>query len=97
MNVYDSNDTQTSSHIDGWHNKLKKAVGKAHPNFYEIVQVFKKEQASAEVTITQLASGGQPPTRTIQNDKKIAELQKGEDYPYKIMHMKLLGTQFLNI
>ena len=40
----------------------------------EIVQVFKKEQAVAKVTIIQLASGAQPPTRsqrTIQRTKEL--------------------------
>ena len=37
-NVYES-DTRTNNHIEGWHSKLKKVVGKAHPNVYEIVKL----------------------------------------------------------
>ena len=36
----------------GWHSKLSKLVGKAHPNIYEAVS----EQAANEVTLMQLAA-----------------------------------------
>ena len=45
----------------GWHNQLNKIVGKAHPNIYELVKTFKREQASVEVAVTQLSSGSAPP------------------------------------
>ena len=34
---------RTNNHVEGWHSRLKKVVGKAHPNIFEIVEVFKKE------------------------------------------------------
>ena len=48
----------------GWHNQLNKIVGKAHPNIYELVKTFKREQASVEVAVTQLSSGSAPPRRS---------------------------------
>ena len=39
----------TNNHVEGWHSRLKKVVGKVHPNIFEIVEAFKKEQASTEV------------------------------------------------
>ncbi len=36
-NVHNSVSTRTNNHIEGWHSKLKKVVGKAHPNVFEIV------------------------------------------------------------
>ena len=33
-------------------------AGKKHPNVYELVELFKKEQAMTETTIQQLAAGG---------------------------------------
>jgi len=35
-------------------------LGKAHPNIYELLETSKKEQASVDVTITQLSSGSAP-------------------------------------
>ena len=52
---------RTNNHIEGWHSKLKKVVGKAHPNVYEIVEIFKTKQGVTEITISQLASGAIPP------------------------------------
>ena len=52
-----------TARLEGWHNRLNKIVGKAHPNIYELVETFKKEQASVEVAVTQLSSGSAPPPR----------------------------------
>ena len=65
-NVFESGSTRTNNHTEGWHNRLKKVVGKAHPNVFEIVETFKKEQASTEVSTAQLAT---------ERDKKIEELK----------------------
>ena len=43
--------TQTTDWRDGIVNKV---VGKAHPNVFEIVEVFKAEQASTEVSLPNL-------------------------------------------
>ncbi len=42
---------------------MRKLAGKAHPNFYEAVTLFKSEQAATEVTLMQLATGGLPVRR----------------------------------
>ena len=65
-NVFESSSTRTNNHAEGWHNRMKKVVGKAHPNEFEIVEIFKGEQASTEVSIEQLAT---------ERDKKIEELK----------------------
>ena len=44
--------------LEGWHSKVKKITGKNHLNIFEIVELFKKEQASTEVEIRQLMAGG---------------------------------------
>ena len=70
--------TRTNNHVEGWHNRLKKVVGKAHPNVFEIVETFKKEQASTEVSIAQLATGAAPTRRNrraTERNKKIEELK----------------------
>ena len=39
---------RTNNRVEVWHTRLKKVVGKAHPNLFEIIEVMKKEQASSE-------------------------------------------------
>ena len=58
-NVFESGSVCTNNHVEGWHSRLK-VVGKAHPNIFEIVEVF-KEQASTEVSLAQLSAGAAPP------------------------------------
>ena len=48
----------TNNHLVGWHNHLKSAVRKAHPNLYEFVEIVQREQAATKVTIQQLEGGG---------------------------------------
>ena len=77
--IWMSESARTNNHIEGGHSKLKKAVGKVHPNFYEIVEIFKREQGVPEITISQLASEAIPSTRgkkSTDKDKKIQELKK---------------------
>ena len=47
-----------ASQIEGWHTRLKKMVGKAHPNNFEVFEVMKKEQASSDMKLEQLELGG---------------------------------------
>ena len=52
-------------------------VEKAHPNVFEIVKNFIKEQASTQVSLVQLATSAAPPgchRKVIQRDRMIAEL-----------------------
>ena len=44
-NYYKIEGPRTNNHVEGWHSRLKKIVGKAHPNIYELVEVIKKEEA----------------------------------------------------
>ena len=40
----------TNNHAEGWHSTLTKPAGKAHPNIYEVVSLFKLEQAATVET-----------------------------------------------
>ena len=61
MYYMDTSSPRTNNHVEGWHNKLKRVVRKAHPNVYELIEVFQHRQADIEVTIAQLVTGSQPP------------------------------------
>ena len=54
----------TNNHVEGRHSRLKKVVGKPHPNIYEIIDVFKREEVSIKMKIQMLEAGAQQaPTR----------------------------------
>ena len=57
-NYYQIEGPKTNNHVEGWHNKINCAAGKAHPNIFELVELFKTEQANTEVCLAQLAAGG---------------------------------------
>ena len=77
-NYYDYEGPQTNNHIEGWHTRLKKIVGKAHPNIFEVFEVMKKEQASSEMKLEQLelGRGRAPPQKKkfIEKNKRISAL-----------------------
>ena len=56
---------------EGCHNKINHAAGKAHPNVFELVELFKTEQANTEVCLAQLAAGG-----AVRNTRKYSTKQK---------------------
>ena len=76
--MYENNTYRTNNHVEGWHNRLKRVVGKPHPNIYEFIQVIQREQAATEISMLQLDAGARPPRRgirTIARDRKIKELK----------------------
>ena len=62
-NYYSYDGSPTNRRLEGWHNRLKRIVKKPHPNIYELIDVFKREQAATEVTCQQLDTGANPPLR----------------------------------
>ena len=62
-NVHAMDGPRTNNNAEGWHSKVRKIAGKAHPNIYEAVSLFKSEQAATEVSLIQLAAGGLPVRR----------------------------------
>ena len=57
-NYFSHEEPCTNNHLEGWHNRLKRVSRKAHSNLFEVVEILKKEQATTEVAIEQLAGGG---------------------------------------
>ena len=72
--------------MEGWHSKINCAAGKAHPNIFELVELFKTEQVNTEVSLAQLAAGGavgntRKKYRTKQKrSAKVGEKFEREDY-----------------
>ena len=59
---------RTNNHVEGFHNRLKKKAGKAHPNLYEIVDLFSQEEASTSVHMLQVQAGQPAPKRRTKYD-----------------------------
>ena len=59
-NVF-SQSIRTNNRMDGWHNKLNRAIGHSHPNTHELISVLKKEQTSTEETLQRARLGAPPP------------------------------------
>ena len=72
---------RTNNHVEGFHNRLKKKAGKAHPNLYEIVDLFRQEEASTSVHMLQVQAGQPAPKRRKKYDNIDSRLhQLGLDY-----------------
>ena len=39
----------TNELLTGWHSRLKKVVGKPHPNIFELIEVIKKKEATTKM------------------------------------------------
>ena len=57
-NYFAHSGPRKNNHLEEWHNCMKTISRKAHPNLYEILELFQREQAATEVTIQQLEAGG---------------------------------------
>ena len=56
-NHYDTDGPRTTTHVEGWHQKLNGKIKQAHPNIYTILTVIKWKQASNEVKMLQHVGG----------------------------------------
>ena len=77
-NYFAHSGPRTNNHLERWHNRFKRIARKAHPNFYEVLEHFQKEQAATEVTILQLQAGGLHKAKrqkVIQREEKIKLLK----------------------
>ena len=81
-NCYAHSGLRTNNHLEGWHNRMKRIARKAHPNLYEVLELFQREQAATEVTIQHLEAGGERKAKrrkVVQQEEKIQhELTTGE-------------------
>ena len=62
-NHHNTEGARTNNHAEGWHTKINRVAGKPHLNIFEVIELFKREQASVEVKIAQLEAGCRAPPR----------------------------------
>jgi hypothetical protein len=70
-NVYGL-DMRTNNHCEGWHMRFANAIGRHHPNIYQLVKCLQQEQASVVVLHQQIIAGRQ----ARRHDKVFVSLEK---------------------
>ena len=74
-NYFDFDGPRTNNHVEGWHSRLTKVVGKPHPNVFELIEVIKKEEATTRMKMSLYESGAKEPPRR----RKVREREKNPD------------------
>ena len=57
-NYYQMEGPKANNHLEGWRSKINRAVGKAHPKIFELVELIKTEQVNTETCLAQLVADG---------------------------------------
>ncbi len=81
---------RTTNHLESWHNKMKKELGRPHPNIFRAIELFKEQQNETENKLRLLRAGGPAPTQR-RKYRLITErlvrlkrrLQNGQIAPYQ--------------
>ena len=55
---------RTNNFLEGWHSKLKQNARKAHPNMFELVEIFKQEHSEQSSQLIR--------TRKLENQDQIS-------------------------
>jgi len=62
--IFNYDGSSTSKNVEGWHSRLKKVVGKPHPNVYELVDIIRRGEAVVRTKIQMMMDrGAQQPSR----------------------------------
>ena len=69
-NHHASSSQRTTNSVEGWHCKLNKKFGKAHPNIWTSMEVLKSEVSDVDRKILMLASG-QPIKKPARKYQKV--------------------------
>ena len=56
--MVDFEDPRTNNYVEDWYSRLKKVVGKPHPNIFELIEIIKKEGATTQMKMQICESGG---------------------------------------
>ena len=68
--------------LEGWHNNVKKITRKSHLNIFEMVELFKLEQALTQVGLRQLMAGGalrSVPPKQRNKERRLKKIQEKFD------------------
>lgn len=73
-------EARTNNNVEGFHSKIHKLLKKAHPNFFEILNIFKKIQLENEIDIKIYLACGKERlkiARYLQSHLSILDLRNG--------------------
>ena len=51
---------RTNNNLEGWHARLNRLIGKAHPNLFQFLETIVQEQGSTETLLLQIQAGNPP-------------------------------------
>ncbi|XP_048249919.1 uncharacterized protein LOC125378532 [Haliotis rufescens] len=71
LNHFNNDRPRTNNHLEGWHGRLKKVIGKAHPNIFELISFLGAEQQKTECNLLQYQAGQRLPPEK----KKFCDIQ----------------------
>ncbi len=74
-NYFDFAGRRTNNHVEGWHSRVKKVVGKPHPNIYELIDVIKKEDATTRMKLQLCESGARMQPRRMRIREREIRIQ----------------------
>ena len=86
---------RTNNHLEGWHNRLKRIARKAHPNLYEVLELFQKNK---QLLKSQLQAEGLHKAKrqkVIQREEKIKLLK--DELTVILMGKEALNHTFLQL
>ena len=78
---------------------MKRISWKAHPNLYEVLELFQREQAAFEVTTLQLVAGGahrQKRRKMIEREQKIKTLEMRWGICSPLDMLRILFYMYIN-
>ena len=75
---------RTNNPVEGWHDKINRVAGKPRSNIFEVVELFKGEQATTEVKLQQPASGGATSTRSLKERSIVKIIEKFDSGDYSL-------------
>ena len=74
--MYNTDGPRTNNHLEGWHNRLKQVIGKPHPNIFECVEIFHREQMATELLLMQLSTGAKEPRQTLKAKQRYFKIRE---------------------
>ncbi|XP_041365117.1 uncharacterized protein LOC121380390 [Gigantopelta aegis] len=69
-NHHDTNGPRTNNNLEGFHNRLNKAMPHYHPNIYRFVDIIKKIEFADRAKISQIDFGAVPSRKCVYREMK---------------------------
>jgi hypothetical protein len=100
-NHFNNLSMRTNNHLESWHGRFNSAVGKAHPNAFELINKLKNEYKKSELEIRSLDTGHKKCRQNSKykelNDqvKKLMALYENNEKPLEQYMDQVMGANSL--